>query len=201
MRKRVMSLLILAVATLTASTGAQAAPPQKSVFQFRGLNGQASWSDFNGCQLSSVQVIGNENVAHDVGGKPVTTDFATVIYVLVDFCTGQFRFGSGSGEAVVSGSLQSMTITGTIPINDSAFGALTATLDVTLTATGEVTRGVNNFHTNGGGTTIVVRSIGATADATPGGSVTVDGVNIVAGLAPGDSAIAETNGGSITIFH
>jgi len=201
MIKRGMSLLILAVATLVATTSAQAAPPQKSVFSFRGLNGQANWFDVTGCQLASVQVIGNQNVAHSTGGKPVTTDMVTVIYTIFNFCTGEFRIGSGSGDASISGSLRSMTITGTIPINDLTQGPLTATVNVTLTASGEVTRGVNNFHTNGGGTTIAVRSVGATAEATPSGSVVVGGVDLVAGLTTSDSAISETNGGSVTIFH
>jgi len=194
--------LTFAVATTLALATAEAAAPQKSVFSFRGLTGQASWFDVAGCQLTSVQVLANENVSHSVGGgPPVTTDDVTVIYTLFDVCTGQFRIGSGSGPGTIDGSLRAVTITAAVPINDSSLGQVTASVDVTLTATGAVTRGVNNFHVTSPTLTEAVRSVGATTAADSSGSVVVAGTDLVVGLGGATGAISETNGGTVTIFR
>jgi hypothetical protein len=194
--------LFLALATLTAAASAGAAEPQKSVFNFRGLTGQALFSSINGCQITSVQIIGNQNVSHSVGEKPVTTDFATLIYISFNPCTGDFRILSGSAEASVSGSLQGgVTISGTIPVFDTAGIATTATLNVGLSPNGDVSHTVENFQITGGGTTVAVRSVGDSVPATSTGSVDAAGVDLLAGLGTGGGSIATTNGGTVSIFH
>ena len=191
----------LLLVTLAAAGTAQAAPPQKSVLTFRGLTGQASWFDFAGCVLTSVQVLANENVSHTEATHPVTTDDVAVFYTIFNVCTGDFRNGSGSGTGTINGSLQGVTIQATLPVNDVTVGQLTAVINVTLTPTGDVTRGVNNFHFTGPTQVIQVRSVGATTAAVPSGTVLLEGVDLVAGLSPGTGAISDTNGGTITIFH
>jgi hypothetical protein len=101
----------------------------------------------------------------------------------------------------VNGSLRGLTINGTIPFNDTLSGQTTASVNVTLTATGEVAHDVENFQITGGGTTVAVRSVGSSTSATASGSVVVDGVNLAAGLGTGSGAISNTNGGTVTIFH
>jgi hypothetical protein len=194
----------LALAILAVATPALAEPPQKSIFNFRGLTGQASWSDFDGCLLTSVQLVANQNVSQSPGEPPGETDQLTLSYVVVDFCTGEFRFGSGSGPAFVEGSLRGLTIEGTIPILESSnTGTVetTATVIVTLSPTGEVTRGEQNFNLTTPTTVVQVRSIGASTSADPSGVVVVDGVDLIDGVGGTTGTISQTNAGTVTIFH
>jgi hypothetical protein len=194
--------LFLALATLTASASSRAAQPQKSVFSFHGLTGQALFSKIDGCQITRVQIIGNQNVSHDAGGKPATTDFATLIYISFNPCTGESRILTGSAEASVSGSLRGgVTISGTIPVSDSAGIADTATLNIALAPNGDVSHTVENFQITGGGTTVAVRSVGDSVPATSTGSVNAAGVDLLAGVGTGGGSIATTNGGTVSIFH
>jgi hypothetical protein len=199
----------LAFATLAflmlSAAAARADAPQKRVSSFHGLTGQAVWSSFNGCQLTQVTVLATQNVAHNTGGSPAVSDNVTVVYFLVDFCTGSFRVGSGAGDGSISGSLREMTVQATVPITETTSGgttSTTATVDVALTATGDVTRDVQNFHDVSGGNLVVqVRSVGARTAAIPSGSVIVNSVDIVDGVTPAASSqITDTNGGTITIF-
>jgi hypothetical protein len=194
--------LFLALATLTASASSRAAEPQRSVFSFHGLTGQALFSKIDGCQITRVQIIGNQNVSHGAGEKPATTDFATLIYISFNPCTGDFRILSGSGEASVSGSLRGgVTISGTIPVFDTAGIASTADLNVALSPNGDVSHTVENFQITGGGTTVAVRSVGDSVPATSTGSVNAAGVDLLAGVGTGGGSIATTNGGTVSIFH
>jgi hypothetical protein len=202
---RAVTLAFATLAFLTLSAGATRADAvQKSVFNFRGLTGQAAWGSFDGCQLTQVTVLATENVAHSTGSGPTTTDDVAVFYFVVNFCTGEFRVGSGVGSGTISGSLSALSIQATVPITEQTQNGVTtttATVDVTLTATGDVTRSVDNFHNVDGGNLVVqVRSVGARTAAIPSGSVIVDGVDLVSGVAPAPSQITETNGGTVTIF-
>jgi hypothetical protein len=197
-----VSMLAFALALSASTAGAaRADAPQRNVFSFHGLNGLASWFTFDGsCSLTSVTVIGNENVLHDPGSRPVTTTDVTLLYTIANFCTQEFRNGSGSGTGTLSGNLQQLTIQGTIPINDSA-GSTSATVDVTLTATSAATHQENNFHAAGPTMVVQVRSVGATAPGTAAGSVVIDGVDLLANLGPGTASLSTTDGGTITIIH
>jgi hypothetical protein len=196
---RVSLFVVLTALTLGAS--ARAAEPQRSVFNFRGLTGQAQFSRADSCQITSVQIIGNQNVSHSTGGQPVTTDFATVIYISFNFCTGDFRILSGSGDATVDGSLQGLSITGTIPVFDTSGLATSVTLDVSLSPVGDVTHSVENFGITSRDLTVQVRSVGASTSATATGSLSDGTTDLLAGLGTGGGSIAQTNGGTVTIIR
>ena len=204
MKKHRTALMAMAIVAAVAAPAA-AEPAQKSVFSFRGMTGDATWSAFNGCTFSSVRVLANQNLSHSTGGPPSDeTDEVAVFYTIFDVCANTFRFGSGSGSGFIDGSLRSLTVEGTIPITqfDSTGQTIqtTATVIVTLTATGDVTRGENNFTITTPTTVTAVRSVGASTSAVPSGVVVVDGVDLIDGLS-GAGTIAQTNGGTVTIFH
>lgn len=192
--------LVLTLTILAFGGSARAGEPQRSVFNFHGLTGQAQFSKSDSCQITIVQIIGNQNVSHSTGGRPVTTDFATVIYITFNFCTGDFRILSGSGDATVDGGLNGLTITGSIPVNDTAGLATSVALDVELAPVGEVTHSVENFGITSRDLTVQVRSVGASTSATASGSLSDGASDLLAGLAGGGS-IAQTNGGTVTIIR
>jgi hypothetical protein len=195
---------LLALAFLAVATPAAADPPQKSVLTFHGLTGQASWFDFDdsGCVLTSVQVVANQNVSHSPEEPPsAETDQITVSYVVADFCTGAFRFGSGAGPGFIDGSLRGLVIEGNVPVFDTQVGATTVAVIVTLEPTGDVNHDPQTFNLTTPTTVTQIRLIGASTSAVPSGVVVLDGVDLVDGVGGASGTISQTNGGTITIFH
>lgn len=173
----VLTVLSLSLPAVAATT---------TKYQFKGENASASFSQYDGCNSSSVYVNAFTNRTKDGPGAPTEQMGADLNYYNYNYCTGTYSSGYGSSPNAtftIDNKLSSATLKGTFAVYDYSSGT-TKTADVNLTWTGTgVTSSGKSDYTYQTPTSITrYRSNGSSSDAQVTGSVTVDGINLINNL-------------------
>ncbi len=195
----VLTVLSLSIPAVAATT---------DTFQFKGQSAYASFSQYDGCNSTSVNVYAFDNVTRSAPGAPTSQKEASLYYSNYNYCNGTGSYGYGSSPKATftsDNSLKSATLNGTFTVNDYQSGndnssGTTKTVDVALTwtGTGDTFRGNSHSHSQGPGYTSNYRSVGAYRDAQVSGSVTLDGTNLISNLSSYGS-LNSSNSGSVQI--
>src|SRR5687768_9846252 len=106
-----MNRIGLAAAILLSGfvASANAAAPEHSTYQFRGLGAYAETYSYDVCSVSAAYVSANQNTSHtDGSGKPVTSDYGYVYWNSFNWCSGSWTGGYAFGDLSVSGNAKTL---------------------------------------------------------------------------------------------
>jgi hypothetical protein len=202
MKRYTCVLLVAAIVALSLPAAALAA----DAYHFRGKN---AWADFYSydvasCTGTSVWVSAYESRYKSGPGPGTETAWADISIYSWNDCTYEQTCAYGNvqlanGAFQVSGHLASATLNTTVELFDCSTG-LPETVPVAITWTGEgevsSAKSHNSYHYPGYRYTS--RSQGQSRYAPASGSVTVDGVNLIAG-AEGYGSLSSSTNGSVLV--
>jgi hypothetical protein len=203
-----MKTAIVASLTLLSLT-APALAVTTEQYQFKGESASASFSQYDGCNSTYVNVYAFDNVTKNAPGAPTSQKEVYLYYSNYNYCTGIESYGSGASKNpsfTISNSLQSASLNGSFTVTDYLSGPtvkrapITKTVDVALTWTGaaDIYRGNNHSHNQGPGYISNFRSVGAYRDAKVAGTLTLDGTDLIANLSS-YASLSSSNSGSLSI--
>jgi hypothetical protein len=195
-----MKTAIIASLTLLSLT-APAMAVTTEQFQFRGDSAFASFSQFDGCISTFVNVDAFNNVSKSAPGAPSEEKGAFLSYSIFNFCTGIGYSGFGSTKDVnltINNSLQSASLSGNIPVFDFSTGTnKTATVNLNWTATGDASRSKSQNSFQSPNFRSISRSVGTTREASVTGNVVLDGTDLTTNLSSFGSLNSSNNGSII----
>lgn len=200
--KKWMLVGALAVGLL-AQSSALAAPSQ-TVLRFKDLSASASFYGSDECSSTSVYITGFTNVSGSAGGPPSYSDGVYASYDMFNWCTGEYTYGYGfSDDATVTGNPSHLTVSATVPITEySSDGTTTRTLVVNLSfdPNGDYTsHGVSNYRYSTPFERGHYRFVGRSTSADVTGTVTLDGMDLLAGTTSQDATIYNSSSGFVSI--
>ncbi|AFZ24830.1 hypothetical protein Cylst_2626 [Cylindrospermum stagnale PCC 7417] len=196
-----MKAAIIASLTLLSLT-APAFAATTNQYKFKGESASASFSQYDGCNSTYVNVYAFDNVTKEAPGAPTSQKEAYLYYSNYNYCTGVGSYGDGSSKDAtftIGNSLQSASLSGTFTLYDYSTAVnKTAAVNLSWAGTGDTFRGNSHSHYQGPGYQSKYRSVGAYRDASVTGTVYVDGINLIANL-PSFGSLSSNSGGSLTI--
>ncbi|WP_026736546.1 hypothetical protein [Fischerella sp. PCC 9605] len=191
-----------AFAVLSLSVPALAATTTK--YQVKGESASANFSQYDGCNETSVYVSAYSNITKSQPGAPTSQKEAFVSYSNYNYCTGEGSYGYGSitnPNFTINNSLSSASLNDTFTVYDYLSGTnKTVNVALTWTGTGDTYRGNYHSHNQGPGYIYKYRGVGAWRDAQVSGSVTLDGTNLIANLPLSYAQLGSSNSGSLEII-
>jgi hypothetical protein len=203
--KNSMLAAALAVGFLSQDS-AQAAPTQ-TVLRYKDLSASASFHGSDECSSTDVYISGFTNVSSSRGGPRTSTDGVYASYNTFNWCTGEYTYGFGFTEdASVTGTPRHVDVRATVPIEEysSEGGPVLRTMTVNLSfdANGDYTsHGVNNYTYSTPFERGHYRWVGRSTSADVSGTVTLDGMDLLATTTVRDATIFTSNSGSLTIYR
>ncbi|GAB1543452.1 hypothetical protein NUACC21_61260 [Scytonema sp. NUACC21] len=188
--------IVASLTVLSLNLPALSATPQQ--YQFKGQNASASFSQYDGCNSTYVNVYAFDNVTKNAPGAPVEQKEAYLYYSNYNYCTGTGSYGYGYSQnpTFTTSQLNSATLKGIFTIDDGMGSSKTVDVDLTWTGIGDTYRGSSHSHYTGPGYTSHYRSIGGYREAQVSGNVFLDGTNLIANLSSYGS-LNSSNSGSL----
>lgn len=181
---------------LTLSLPAMAAVTNK--YQFKGNNAYANFYTYDECGYSGVYVSVYNSITKDGPGAPTSQAQANLDYYSYNYCTGVYSSGSGSIQNpnfTIDNQLDSATLKGTFTVYDySSSTTKTADVDVTWTGLDSSSKGKSTYIYQTPTSITRYRSTGEYRDAKVSGTVTLDGINLIANSSSYGSLSSSTNG-------
>jgi hypothetical protein len=173
----VLTVLSLSLPAIAATT---------TKYQFKGQNAYASFYQYDGCNSTSVYVNAFTSRTKDGPGAPTEQMGADLSYYNYNYCTETYSSGYGSSpnaNFTIDNQLDSATLNGTFTVYDYSSGTnKTASVALTWTGTGFASSGKSNYTYQTPTSITRYRSNGSYRDAQVTGSVTIDGINLIANL-------------------
>jgi len=188
---------------------AEAAPAEKTVSRFRGLEGYATFSVEDTCASPYFDVYAVEEMSAQGPGRPESNQYMALFYNAYDYCAQESISVWGEAlDAVIQGSaVRSLHGEATIPVQvctDNWFlnqhvcvnGIVIVNLD--WTANGEESsHGQNTSHMSTPFFTVHGHSVGSSATADVSGSVLLDGTDLLSNVVWSAASVSRTREGSI----
>lgn len=202
MRRSVCALLAATVVMLALPSTVLAA----DVYHFRGKTASASFYTFDAasCIRTSVALNVYESRIKSAPGAGTETAWADVIIYHWNNCTSEESCSYGGanlsdGDFQVRGNLASATLNTEIELFDCFTGVpQTVPFAITWTGVGEVESGRSHSSYHYPGYRYTSHSDGQSRYAAVSGSITIDGVNLIAG-AESNGSLTSSRSGSVTI--
>lgn len=187
----ILTVLSLSIPVVAATT---------TKYQFKGQNAYANFYQYDECSSTSVSVSAFTSRSKVGPGAPAAQMGADLSYDSYNYCTGTYSYGYGSSpnaNFTIDNQLDSATLNGTFTVYDYASDTTkTASVALTWTGVGDTFRGSSHSRYQGPGYTSNYRSVGSSRDAQVSGSVTVDGINLIANLS-GYGSLNSSNSGTL----
>lgn len=157
----------------------------------------------NGCVYTAGWIFATSSIARDPGAAPSGITHATVFVYKRNSCTSTLlldAYGEADGVSfTATGSLGTARLTGTVPLWDAVTGnAITASVDMTWTGTGDPTGGTTTSHVRTPSYQIEAHQTATSRVAEVSGSVS-DGSNTLFQASALSGSLASVSAGNVII--
>lgn len=189
----------VALTVLSLTTAPALAAADK--YQVKGQNAYASFSQYDECSSTYVDVSAFDNLTKAAPGAPSSQVGAYISYSTYNYCNGAYSYGYGfSDTATVIINNSTASVSGSFTIYDYYSGtSQTGDVNLTWTATGNTYRSNYHNHYQGPGFLSNYRSKSTSRDAEVTGYVNINGTNVITGLTS-YASLSYSNSGSLTIY-
>lgn len=182
-----MKKLLATTIALVVMSAAGIAVAETTKYTTKGSHVDATWSSYDECSSSYVNVMGSESATRQTKTGPVTGSYVSAYYSFSSWCNDEYTYQSGyaSGEGEVAIGPKGATLKATLSGYNYDTGE-TDTLEVDLTAVGNgefTSKGTSHDTFSSGTYRYKSRQTGTSESADATGTVVLNGTAIATGEA------------------